>query len=171
MSSAKASLAPGKQSPRRVGSRTSAYAVADSAGHYTSEQSLRSIAWLENGGSWTLSMPQAAESPLYFAFCCFPPASPPLPPGPGKQKTAPKDRCNPMIFLMKSGAGEGIRTLDPNLGKVTLLAMPVGITFNVEGRRHRLPPGPPKVRQTVPKPSAGCFRPASAATNALSDIC
>ncbi len=120
MSSAKASLAPGKQSPRRVGSRTSAYAVADSAGHYTSEQSLRSIAWLENGGSWTLSMPQAAESPLYFAFCCFPPASPPLPPGPGKQKTAPKDRCNPMIFLMKSGAGEGIRTLDPNLGKVVI---------------------------------------------------
>jgi hypothetical protein len=122
MSSAKASLVPGKQSPRQFGSRASAYAVGDSACRYISEQSLRSIAWLENGGSWTLSMPQAAESPLHFAFCCFPPASPPLPPGPGKQKTAPKDRCNPLIFLMKFGADEGIRTLDPNLGKVLIQA-------------------------------------------------
>ncbi len=117
MSFAKASLTPGKQSPRRFGSRASACAVGDSAGRYTSEQLLWSIASLENGGSWTLSMPQAAESPLHFTFCCFPPASPPLPPGPGKQKPAPKDRYNPLIFLMKFGAGEGIRTLDPNLGK------------------------------------------------------
>jgi hypothetical protein len=27
---------------------------------------------------------------------------------------------NTLIFLRKSGAGEGIRTLDPNLGKVVL---------------------------------------------------
>jgi hypothetical protein len=27
---------------------------------------------------------------------------------------------NLLIFLMKFGAGEGIRTLDPNLGKVVL---------------------------------------------------
>ena len=53
MSSAKASLAPLKQSPRRFGSRASAYAVGDSAGRYTSEQLLWSIASLENGGSWT----------------------------------------------------------------------------------------------------------------------
>ncbi len=37
-----------------------------------------------------------------------------------KQKTAPKDRFNTLISLRKSGAGEGIRTLDPNLGKVVL---------------------------------------------------
>jgi len=55
MSSTNASLAPGKQSPRRFGSRASAYAVGDSAGRYTSEQSLRSIAWLEYGG------PQSAQ--------------------------------------------------------------------------------------------------------------
>jgi hypothetical protein len=36
---------------------------------------------------------------------------------PGKQKTAPKDRFTTLISLRKSGAGEGIRTLDPNLGK------------------------------------------------------
>ena len=27
---------------------------------------------------------------------------------------------NPLIFFENSGAGEGIRTLDPNLGKVVL---------------------------------------------------
>jgi hypothetical protein len=32
----------------------------------------------------------------------------------------PKDRFNRLISLRKSGAGEGIRTLDPNLGKVVL---------------------------------------------------
>ena len=37
-----------------------------------------------------------------------------------KQKTAPKDRSNRFSFLNKTGAGEGIRTLDPNLGKVVL---------------------------------------------------
>ena len=37
-----------------------------------------------------------------------------------KQKTAPKDRLNRFNFLKKTGAGEGIRTLDPNLGKVVL---------------------------------------------------
>jgi hypothetical protein len=51
---------------------------------------------------------------------CFPSASPALTRWAGKQKTAPKDRFNTMISLRKSGAGEGIRTLDPNLGKVLL---------------------------------------------------
>ncbi len=63
-------------------------------------------------------MPKAARSPLLYAFYCFPPASPALAPGAGKQKTAPKDRSKHLIFLKKTGAGEGIRTLDPNLGKV-----------------------------------------------------
>ena len=51
---------------------------------------------------------------------CFPGASPTPTPRPGKQKTAPKDRFNKLISLRKTGAGEGIRTLDPNLGKVVL---------------------------------------------------
>jgi hypothetical protein len=38
---------------------------------------------------------------------------------PGKQKT-PVGRSKSLVFLRKSGAGEGIRTLDPNLGKVVL---------------------------------------------------
>ncbi len=74
----------------------------------------------ENGGLEDPTMPRAAQSPLLYAFCCFPPASPALVPGSGKQKTAPKDRFNTVISLRKSGAGEGIRTLDPNLGKVAL---------------------------------------------------
>ncbi len=51
---------------------------------------------------------------------CFPGASPALTQWAGKQKTAPRDRFNTMISLRKAGAGEGIRTLDPNLGKVVL---------------------------------------------------
>ncbi len=51
---------------------------------------------------------------------CFPGASPALTQWAGKQKTAPRDRFNTLISLRKSGAGEGIRTLDPNLGKVVL---------------------------------------------------
>ena len=51
---------------------------------------------------------------------CFPSASPALTQCAGKQKTAPRDRFNTLISFRKSGAGEGIRTLDPNLGKVVL---------------------------------------------------
>ncbi len=48
---------------------------------------------------------------------CFPSASPAPTRWAGKQKTAPRDRFNTLISLRKTGAGEGIRTLDPNLGK------------------------------------------------------
>ncbi len=68
-----------------------------------------------------LPMPEVAARPLRPAFCCFPHASPVFQTEAGKQKTAPKDRSKPLISLRKFGAGEGIRTLDPNLGKVVLL--------------------------------------------------
>ncbi len=64
--------------------------------------------------------PSAFERPPQPAPRCFPSASPALTRWAGKQKTAPKDRFNALISLKKSGAGEGIRTLDPNLGKVVL---------------------------------------------------
>ena len=38
----------------------------------------------------------------------------------GKQKKTPKDPSEPLMCLKKVGAGEGIRTLDPDLGKVVL---------------------------------------------------
>ena len=69
---------------------------------------------------WALSVPEAAAHPLRHAVCCFPHASPVSQAAAGKQKTVPKDRSKSLIFLRKSGAGEGIRTLDPNLGKVVL---------------------------------------------------
>ena len=62
------------------------------------------------------TMPNLIESPPDYAFWCFPHASPALTFGAGKRPTAPKDRSKSLISLRKTGAGEGIRTLDPNLG-------------------------------------------------------
>ena len=62
-------------------------------------------------------MPKPTESPLRFTSVCFPPASPAFASEAGKQKTTPKDRSDSLICLKKIGAGEGIRTLDPDLGK------------------------------------------------------
>jgi hypothetical protein len=67
-----------------------------------------------------LNMPNAVVRPLRPYSCCFPHASPISPSGTGKQKTALGGRSNELISLRKIGAGEGIRTLDPNLGKVVL---------------------------------------------------
>ena len=66
------------------------------------------------------TMPNVIESPPDYAFWCFPHASPALTSGAGKRQTAPKDRSKSLISLRKIGAGEGIRTLDPNLGKSML---------------------------------------------------
>jgi hypothetical protein len=38
----------------------------------------------------------------------------------GKQVPRTRDLLNIFIFIEETGAGEGIRTLDPNLGKVVL---------------------------------------------------
>ena len=38
--------------------------------------------------------------------------------GPWKQKRPQRAASKSLIFLRKSGAGEGIRTLDPNLGRL-----------------------------------------------------
>ena len=67
-----------------------------------------------------LPMPKVAVRPLRHASYCFPHASPVSQTRAGKQKAAPKDRSELLIALRKFGAGEGIRTLDPNLGKVVL---------------------------------------------------
>ena len=67
-----------------------------------------------------LPMPKAAPSTLLYAFCCFPPASPAFAPGAGKQKRPRRAVFIRLKSLRDFGAGEGIRTLDPNLGKVVL---------------------------------------------------
>ena len=111
---------PGKQNGPRFGLRGSTMASKRSLRGGARRFPSRPVAQAENRGFGMPPMPKAADSPLLFAFCCFPPASPAFALGAGKQKTAPKDRSNRLIFLKKSGAGEGIRTLDPNLGKVVL---------------------------------------------------
>ena len=75
-------------------------------------------------------MQKATESPLHFASVCFPHASPAFVPEAGKQKKTPRDPSQLLICLKKIGAGEGIRTLDPDLGKVgnvTVVTMPPNI--------------------------------------------
>ena len=69
----------------------------------------------DNGG---LHMPKVAVRPLRSSSYRFPHASPVSTSGAGKQEAAPEDRFKPLISSRKFGAGEGIRTLDPNLGKV-----------------------------------------------------
>jgi hypothetical protein len=58
-----------------------------------------------------------AESTLLLAPACFPPASPECALETGKQRRIPRTLSKQLIYSKKSGAGEGIRTLDPNLGK------------------------------------------------------
>jgi hypothetical protein len=67
-----------------------------------------------------LPMPKVAASPLRHASCCFPHASPVSQTGAGKQKARRRTLFIRLISLRKFGAGEGIRTLDPNLGKVII---------------------------------------------------
>ncbi len=75
---------------------------------------------LTDRGLRRLHLQKATGSPLRFASICFPHASPAFVPEAGKQKKTPKDPSQPLIYLKKIGAGEGIRTLDPDLGKVVL---------------------------------------------------
>jgi hypothetical protein len=63
---------------------------------------------------------EGGREPATFRFWLFPPASPAFVPEVGKQNTIPKDPSQQLICLKKVGAGEGIRTLDPDLGKVVL---------------------------------------------------
>ena len=73
------------------------------------------------GALEAIHMPRVAVRPLRSSLCRFPHASPGSPSPAGKHKMVPKGRSKRLIFLKKFGAGEGIRTLDPNLGKVANL--------------------------------------------------
>ena len=48
---------------------------------------------------------------------CFPPASPAVVTEAGKHKSRKAGPLGQLLLLRKIGAGEGIRTLDPDLGK------------------------------------------------------
>ena len=113
-------LAPGKQNRSRFGLRGSTEAPKSSPFDSVGFLALWSVMQATDGDLAEPPIPKAAQVPLLYAFRCFPPASPIPASWAGKQKTAPMDRSKSLISLRKSGAGEGIRTLDPNLGKVVL---------------------------------------------------
>jgi hypothetical protein len=85
-------------------------------------------------------MPKPAESPLLCAFWYFSSVSPDLVSGAGKQKTAPTDHSKHLILLRQFGAGEVIRTLDPNPAKLYAerLGM-IGERNDVGARNGRTP--------------------------------
>jgi hypothetical protein len=77
-----------------------------------------SLEVMDEAGFKAAPIPKVAARPPRHASCCLPHASPVSETRAGKQKTALKDRSKQLIFLMKFGAGEGIRTLDPNLARL-----------------------------------------------------
>src|SRR5665213_4615852 len=81
-------------------------------------ESTRSLETAGYDSFGALLMPKVAASPLRHNVLLLPPCFPAFRDWGGEAKTAPEDRSNQLISLRKSGAGEGIRTLDPNLGKV-----------------------------------------------------
>jgi hypothetical protein len=83
-------------------------------------ESLQCVTPPELQAAGASAVPNAFGSVRHHAFCCFPPASPALVPTAGKQKQPRRATLNHLKSLRDFGAGEGIRTLDPNLGKVVL---------------------------------------------------
>jgi hypothetical protein len=112
---------PGKQIQDAVG------IWGSTAIQHDGKQSIGLALSQEAAGCGTFEAPhmqEVAARPLRPGFCCFPHASQVSPSGAGKQKTASKGRSKQIIYLRKFGAGEGIRTLDPNLGNSRFRARP-----------------------------------------------
>ncbi len=63
---------------------------------------------------------EGSPNPATLRFLLLPPCFLGFRAGVEEAKTVPKDRFKSLISPSKSGAGEGIRTPDPNLGKVVL---------------------------------------------------
>src|SRR5579872_6784969 len=105
---------PGKQNRSHFGVRGSTVEPKSGLHGGARRLPLPPLVRAENSLLGILTMPVAAESLLICAFCCFPPASPAFAVGSGKQKTLPAGRTKHLNFLMKVGAGEAIRTPDPN---------------------------------------------------------
>ena len=110
---------PGKQNRPRFGLRGSTVA-SKRALLMERDRPRRGLSQAENRDFGDLIMPKAAECPLLYAFCCFPLLPRLSRQGRGSKKRPRRTVLKHLISLRKSGAGEGIRTLDPNLGKVVL---------------------------------------------------
>jgi len=83
---------PGKQNRSRFGLQGSTEAPKARPHDGVQPLALWPVMQATNAGLGERHMPKAAQSPLLYAFRCFPPASPVFTPRSGKQKTAPKDR-------------------------------------------------------------------------------
>lgn len=94
---------PGKQNGFRLGVRGSTMEPKARLHFVPRRLRLRLVMLAESSGRWTLPPPKAAESPLLFAFCCFPHASPAFRSASGKQETAPRDRSKHLNFMRKFG--------------------------------------------------------------------
>jgi len=123
---------------------------------------LRPVLQATNASFGGLAMPKATQWPLLCAFCCFPPASPALASKAGKQKPPQGAALNHLISQRKPGAGEGIRTLDPNLGNGLQGYAPgypgvrqttINRLFSIYWRRH----SPPSVSPDIPRLSSRCL--------------
>ena len=73
-------------------------------------------AWNREVQNAAMQTPGHATKRRFVLPPCFPGAARRA----GKQIPHPPDPLNIFIFKEENGAGEGIRTLDPNLGKVVL---------------------------------------------------
>jgi hypothetical protein len=72
---------------------------------------------------------EGSPKPATLRFLLLPPCFPGFRAGVEEAKTAPKDRFKSLISRRKFGAGEGIRTPDPNLGKVVPSICPLLLGF------------------------------------------
>jgi len=69
--------------------------------------------WNREGQNVAMQTPANATKRRFVLPPCFPGTANRA----GKQISRPRDLLNMFIFKEENGAGEGIRTLDPNLGK------------------------------------------------------
>jgi hypothetical protein len=151
----------GKQKVVRMGiqgsKQTCVKALSCGSGVAPSQTVVRAELW----ATTVPTMPNLIESPPDYAFWRFPHASPVPTSGAGKQEAAPDHRFKPLISLSKFGAGEGIRTLDPNLGKVAQ-KLP-SVTKRRCPQRYRAPPPLAQARcrahRRPPAPLAAALRP------------
>jgi hypothetical protein len=109
---------PGKLKADRIGLRGTAMSPQERLRPEVGRVVLRSVVRAENHGLRTGIHAENSPKPAISRFLLLPPASPAFGSGTGKQKNARRASFNRLIPLRKFGAGEGIRTLDPNLGKV-----------------------------------------------------
>ena len=128
---------PGKQNRPRLGLRGCTEVPKASHLDGVRRLALRPVMQAASGWLQELPVPKVTRSPLLYAFCCFPPASPAFTPEAGKQKAPRRAPFIRLKSLRDFGAGEGIRTLDPNLGNIPPLreAAEYG-GFQAMPRRH-----------------------------------